>query len=103
MATITIRNLDNRVHERLREQAKLHQRSLEAEARAVLDRALRIDRSARVREAEAIRRSLEGRYTGASTAEIRAAHDNGYEEGPSCPSGVDSKSAGEASGGDALA
>jgi plasmid stability protein len=80
MAAITIRNLDDNVYERLREQAKLHQRSLEAEARVILDRALRIDRSAIIREAEAIRRSLEGRYTGDSTAEIRAARDNDYQE-----------------------
>jgi plasmid stability protein len=96
MATITVRNLDSRVHERLREQARLHQRSLEAEARFIFDRALRINRSAIVREAEAIRRSLEGRYTGDSTAEIRAARDAGCQEGSSSPRRVDGKCGGEA-------
>jgi plasmid stability protein len=81
MGTIKIRNLDDHTHERLREQARLHRGSLAAGARAIPDRALRIDWSAIVLEAEAIRRSLEGRYTGDSTAEIRASRDSGYLEG----------------------
>jgi plasmid stability protein len=98
MGTITIRNLDDRTHERLREQARLHRRSLAAEARAILDRVLRIDRSAIVLEAEAIRRSLERRYTytGDSPAEIRAARDSGSQEGLLCPRRGDSTGGGEA-------
>ena len=72
MAALTIRNLDDALYERLKEQARLHHRSTEAEVRSILDQALRIDREAVVREAEAIRRSLVGRYTGDPTAEIRA-------------------------------
>ena len=36
MATLTIRNLDDQVKQRLREQAAQHDRSMEAEARAAL-------------------------------------------------------------------
>jgi plasmid stability protein len=102
MTEITTRNLDDRAHERLREQARLQQRSLKGEARAILDRAPRVDRSAIAREAEAIRRSLEGRYTGDSTAEIRAARDNDYQEGSSVPRRVDSKGRGETGNGEPL-
>ncbi len=38
MATLTIRKLDDGVYNRLREQAKRNNRSLEAEARDVLDK-----------------------------------------------------------------
>ena len=37
MATLTIRQLDDEVYERLREQARANNRSLEAEARHLLD------------------------------------------------------------------
>ena len=37
MATLTIRQLDDTVYERLRERARLNKRSLEAEARHLLD------------------------------------------------------------------
>lgn len=37
MATLTIRQLDDEVYERLREQARTNKRSLEAEARHLLD------------------------------------------------------------------
>jgi len=37
MATLTIRQLDNEVYERLRDQARANKRSLEAEARHLLD------------------------------------------------------------------
>lgn len=37
MATVTIRNLDNAVVERLKARAKLNNRSLEAELRQILD------------------------------------------------------------------
>jgi plasmid stability protein len=102
MAEITIRDLDGHVHECPREQTKLHQRSLGDEARAILDRAPRVDRSAVTREAEAIRRSLEGRYTGNSTAEIRSARDNDYQEESSSPRRVGSKGGGEAGNGEPL-
>lgn len=71
MAQLTIRNLDDRVYQRLRDQAKLNHRSLEAEVRAVLERAVTPDRAALIREIDAMRESLQGRYTGDSTADIR--------------------------------
>ena len=69
MAALTIRNIDDTLYERLREQAKLHHRSAEAEVRFILAQALRVDREAVVREAEAIRRSLVGRFSGEARAE----------------------------------
>jgi plasmid stability protein len=75
MAVATIRDLDAHVHERLRERAKLHRRSVETEARVILDQALRLDREAVIRKAEAIRRSLRGCCTGDGTAGIRAERD----------------------------
>lgn len=38
MATLTIRKLDDAVYARLRERAKAHNRSLEAEVRTILER-----------------------------------------------------------------
>jgi plasmid stability protein len=40
MANITVRNLDDQVQRRLKQQAATHGRSMEAEARAILTRAL---------------------------------------------------------------
>lgn len=71
MAQLTIRNLDDRVYQRLRDHAKLNHRSLEAEVRAILARAVTPDRAALIREIDAMRESLKGRYTGDSTADIR--------------------------------
>lgn len=76
MAALTVRNLDDVVYERLREQARANQRSIEAEARVVLAKGVMLDRAAAIREMEAIRRSLEGRYTGDPTAEIREDRDS---------------------------
>jgi plasmid stability protein len=75
MATLTVRNLDDGVYERLKERARRNQRSLEAEARVVLGEGAGPSREEAIREMEAIRRSLEGRYTGDPTAEIRAERD----------------------------
>jgi len=41
MATLTIRQLDDEVYERLRERARVNRRSLEAEARHLLDQRTR--------------------------------------------------------------
>lgn len=41
MATLTIRKLDDGVHERLRERARTNKRSLEAEVRHVLEESTR--------------------------------------------------------------
>lgn len=75
MATLTIRKLDDAVYQRLKDQARHNQRSIEAEARVILAQGAKLDREAVIREMDAIRRSLEGRYTGDPTAEIRAERD----------------------------
>ena len=75
MAVLTIRNLDDGIYQRLKDQARLNQRSIEAEARIVIGHAVELDRDAVVREAEAIRRSLVGRYTGDPVREIREDRD----------------------------
>jgi plasmid stability protein len=57
-ATITIRNLDGRVKERLRIRAAMNGRSMEAEARSILAATLAIDTEDAPDLAEAIRRRM---------------------------------------------
>ncbi len=59
MATLTIRRLDAEVHERLRRQAALHGRSMEAEARAILGDATSPGVRPRVTLGEVMRRFRE--------------------------------------------
>jgi len=75
MAQMTVRNLDDGLYERLKARARANHRSVEAEVRAILDRELRTDRAALVAETSAFRDGLAGRYTGDSTADIRADRD----------------------------
>lgn len=75
MAQMTVRNLDDGLYERLKARARANHRSVEAEVRAILDRELRTDRAALAAETSAFRGSLAGRYTGDSTADIRADRD----------------------------
>jgi plasmid stability protein len=56
MASITIRNLDDQTKERLRVQAARHRRSMEAEARNVLRRALATPEASGVSLADAVKR-----------------------------------------------
>lgn len=56
MASITIRNLDPVIKERLRVRAAEHGHSMEAEARNILANAVGAERSREVNLAEAIRR-----------------------------------------------
>lgn len=56
MGSITIRNLDPAVKERLRVRAAQHGHSMEAEARDIIARAVTIERSPEPGLAEAIRR-----------------------------------------------
>ena len=56
MASITIRNLDDRVKAKLRVRAARHGRSMEEEARAIIRAALNKSRSQPRNLAEAIRR-----------------------------------------------
>jgi plasmid stability protein len=75
MAALTIRNLDDAVYQRLKDQARLHQRSIEAEARIILGQGLKRDREAVIREIDEIRRSLEGKVTWDTTAWLRQERD----------------------------
>jgi plasmid stability protein len=56
MATLTIRNLDPALKERLRVRAAEHGHSMEAEARRILAEAVAVERPREVNLAEAIRR-----------------------------------------------
>ena len=55
-ATLTIRNLDPAIKERLRVRAARNGRSMEAELRAILTEAVGADRNREINLAEAIRR-----------------------------------------------
>lgn len=57
MATLTIRNLDDAVRDRLRERARAHGRSTEAEVRVILDLAVDEPISPGVRRAPTVRLS----------------------------------------------
>jgi plasmid stability protein len=76
MATLTIRNLDDAVYQQLKDRARQHQRSIEAEARVILGNGVRLDREAAIRRMDEIRRSLEGKFTGDTTAWIREERDS---------------------------
>jgi antitoxin FitA len=56
MATLTIRNVDAAVKERLRVRAAQHGRSMEAELRSIVTEAVKLDERAELNLAEAIRR-----------------------------------------------
>jgi plasmid stability protein len=56
MATLTIRNIDSAVKERLRVRAARHGRSMEAELRSILGEALETGHEQETNLAEAIRR-----------------------------------------------
>lgn len=75
MAQLTIRNLDDRVYQRLRDQAKLNHRSLEAEVRAILEHAVTPDRAALLREMDRIREESAKHPTADVTAWIREDRD----------------------------
>lgn len=75
MAQVTIRNLDDEVYARLKDRARLHQRSLEAEIRTILEQAARPDRAEFIRFAAEMRERLRGVYHGDVTADIREERD----------------------------
>ncbi len=75
MRQLTIRNVDEKVYQRLKERARISRRSLEAEVRVILDQAVLPDRSEVSRRAAAMRARLAGRYTGDATAVIREDRD----------------------------
>jgi plasmid stability protein len=59
MASITIRNLDDRIKDKLRVRAAAHQRSMEEEARNILGEALTEGSGRRANLAESIRERFE--------------------------------------------
>jgi plasmid stability protein len=71
MAQLTIRRIDEALYRRLKERAKLNGRSLEAEARVILEGAAKPDRSEIIRWSAALRARLARRYRGDATAAIR--------------------------------
>jgi plasmid stability protein len=71
MTVLTVRRLRPETYSRLKEQAQLHHRSMEAEARVILEAALRRDREALAREAADCRARLAGRWSGDALREIR--------------------------------
>lgn len=74
MATLTIRKLDDAVYARLRERAKAHNRSLEAEVRTILERdAARteaFDVDAWLTEARRLRKATPARTDGKTSLDI---------------------------------
>jgi plasmid stability protein len=72
MADILIRDVDPAAVARLKRRAAGAGRSLQAEARLVLEAASRDDRAAVARRAEALRRGLSGRAHSDSVALLRA-------------------------------
>ena len=67
MGNLTVRNLDDRVIERLKAQAKANQRSLEGEVRHVLTQQL--DRSSRIADFRERTRRLVSLTTGTSQSD----------------------------------
>jgi plasmid stability protein len=73
MAQMTIRNLDDAVYARLKAQASTHGRSLEAEARQILESATRPQqRDDFAQRAQEIRAASRKKWKGDATAIIRA-------------------------------
>ena len=77
MATLTIRNLDADVVERLKQRARDNHRSLEAEARVILSSAAPLSRTDAIAAIQALQRKLGkyGPFEEDSTDMIRAFRD----------------------------
>ena len=71
MGQVTVRNLDDRVLARLRERARAHHRSLEAELRTILSEAVAPVGPALREELDRIRQALRSRWSADTTALIR--------------------------------
>jgi antitoxin FitA len=76
MAQMTIRNLDDAAYARLKAQAKRNHRSLEAEARAILEDAANADRAALLQRIRERRNRMAAYYEGDVTADIREERDS---------------------------
>lgn len=75
MRQLTIRKIDDRVYQRLKDRARINHRSLEAEIRAILDEAVTPDLSEFVRRTAEMRQKLKGRVKGDVVAMIREDRD----------------------------
>ena len=71
MSQILVRNLDDATVERLKSRAKAHGRSLQAEAKDILEQSARIDVAEARKLVDCIRRSFEGRKFDDSTELVR--------------------------------
>jgi plasmid stability protein len=71
MAQILVRNLDKDVVERLKQRARREGRSLQAEAKTILEGAAQIDARSAVQLAKTIRRGFRGRVFSDSAQLIR--------------------------------
>ncbi|MCC7047082.1 MAG: hypothetical protein IT562_10250 [Alphaproteobacteria bacterium] len=76
MAQLTVRNLDDQAYARLKERAKVNKRSLEAEARSILEAASVPDRAEFARWAAEFRSRQKPGKPGETTAWIREDRDS---------------------------
>ena len=78
MPALLVRELDEELVRLLKQRAKSHQRSAEAEHRAILEAALRPGGESFVARARRLQEALRGRVNSDSTAVIRADRDSDY-------------------------
>jgi plasmid stability protein len=71
MAQLLVRNLDETVVSRLKDQARRHGRSLQAEVKGILERAARTDHERALKAADLIRRRINRRQRTDSVDLIR--------------------------------
>jgi plasmid stability protein len=78
MATLLVRELDDELVRLLKQRAKSHARSTEAEHRAILEAALRPGGESFIAKARRLQQMMRGRVHSDSTAVIRVDRDNDY-------------------------
>lgn len=81
MATLLVRDLDDELVRLLKQRAKSHSRSAEAEHRAILEAALRPSGETFAARARRLREETRGRVHTDSTDVIRADRDSNYGRG----------------------
>jgi plasmid stability protein len=75
MANISVRNIPDHVIEALKDDARAHSRSLEAEVRAILERNSKVSKEEFWRVMDEIAESTRGRWTGDVVQMIREDRD----------------------------
>lgn len=78
MATLLVRELDDELVRLLKQRARQHDHSAEAEHRAILEAALRPGGESFAARVRRLRNATRGRTHGDSTAVIRADRDHDY-------------------------